>query len=141
MTMKHSLRFGAAWPMYFLFIASASFILACVFLFASWLAFVVGSRAETTCVVPDVSGVGVALAHGKFVDIINGSGSFSFGLICFSWILSIGVCVLLCHRFVSVLQLARIKNGPESPVNDKALQSNIDTTSELSSSNANNSPK
>jgi len=63
-------------------------LLAWVLLLASWASFasIIGKDAE--CKVEAESRKGAVIASGKFGDIINGSGSYTYGVVCGSWLLA-----------------------------------------------------
>merc|ERR1712224_761589 len=71
-----------------LFASLASWLLAWVLLLASWASFasIIGKDAE--CKVEAESRQGAVIASGKFGDIINGGGSYTYGYVCGSWVLS-----------------------------------------------------
>lgn len=74
-----------------------------VFLFASWTVFEGHFGEQATCIVPDLSGVGVVTVTGAFKDITDGGGSYSFYFVVLAWALSTIMIAFLAHRVVSDL--------------------------------------
>jgi len=65
----------------------AFWALAWVFLLASWSTFASTISMDAECLVGAESGTGVVKAIGKFGDIINGSGSYTFAFVICAWLL------------------------------------------------------
>lgn len=98
--------------------ALANWLLMWIFSFVSWLHYVTVSEEKTTCMVEDVSGTGAVLATGAFKDIAG--GSYTFGYMVGSWVLSLGVIIAISARLLNAQPF--VPKGPtesESPVVEK----------------------
>jgi membrane associated rhomboid family serine protease len=95
------------------------------FLFVSWTVFQSSMGDKATCIVPDMSGVGVVTATGAFKDITDGGGSYSFYSVIISWAVSTVMIGLLAHRVVSDIE-AQKQTGTEAqkPTGQKAVEAN-----------------
>jgi hypothetical protein len=71
-----------------LFASLASWILAWILLLVSWAVFASTIGKDAECKVEAESGTGIVIASGKLGDIINGSGSYTFGFVIGAWLLS-----------------------------------------------------
>jgi len=97
-----------------LLVSLASWALAWILLLASWAVFAgtVGKDAE--CKVEAESRKGVVIAVGKFGDIINSSGSYTFGVVIGSWLLSVVPIVLISLRIKEQKQTSGYGKGISS---------------------------
>jgi len=72
------------------------FVAAWIFLLASWATFASTIGANASCIVEADSKNGAVIASGKFGDIINGSGSYTFGFVLGAWmLLSVTISLVL----------------------------------------------
>lgn len=71
----------------FLHASLASFVVAWLALLIGWWAFAAATDQSATCVVQDVSKTGAVRATGRFGDIINEGGSYTFGFVIGAWLL------------------------------------------------------
>jgi hypothetical protein len=81
-----------------LFASLASWILAVVLLLVSWAVFASTIGKDAECKVEAESGKGIVIASGKLGDIINGSGSYTFGFVIGAFLLSGLPTVLVATR-------------------------------------------
>jgi len=79
----------------------ASWVLACFLLLASWATFAGSLGKDAVCKVEAESLKGAVLAHGKFADITNG-GSYTYGFVIGSWLLSVAPISLIALRIKDV---------------------------------------
>merc|ERR1711990_60540 len=82
----------------YLFVSLGFWALAWVLLLASWASFASILGKDASCKVEAESAQGVVLANGKFGDIINGSGSYTYGFVIGSWICTSVVILLIGLR-------------------------------------------
>jgi len=85
-----------------------------ILLLASWAVFASTTGKDAECKVEAESGKGVVIASGKFGDIINGSGSYTFGYVIGAWLMS-GLPIALIA--------VRIKDLPDSKEKEVAHDS------------------
>lgn len=92
----------------------ASLVLSWILLLASWASFMSMMGQSTTCYIQNDNAEGIIAAKGKFGDIINGSGSYTYYYVIGAWLvltLVIGVVIL------RVFEERRLpKPGQEVPV-------------------------
>jgi len=85
----------------------AFFVLAWVTLLASWASFASTGSADASCIVEDENSPNQAvIATGKFADIINGQGSYTFGFVIGAWIVLFVTIPLLAIRIQSTRSAA-----------------------------------
>lgn len=78
--------------------AAALLALAWVLLLASWATFASALGQDTTCYIQDDQNDGIVAAKGKFGDIINDSGSYTYYYVILAWVLITLVIGLVCLR-------------------------------------------
>merc|ERR1719253_858066 len=76
----------------------ANFSVGWICLLVSWAMFAGAVNNKATCTVMDASKTGLVVASGNFGDIINASGSYSFNMVIFSWILTTLVIGVIAQR-------------------------------------------
>jgi sodium-dependent phosphate cotransporter len=100
----------------------AFFALAWIFLLASWAAFAgsIGQDAECIVEAETTGKKGVVKAIGKFGDIINGGGSYTFAFVIASW------CLLPVPMALIALRIRDVQKGPKTAYSaeNKADESN-----------------
>jgi len=82
----------------YLFVSLGFWALAWVLLLASWASFASILGKDASCKVEAESAQGIVLANGKFGDIINGNGSYTYGFVIGSWICTSVVILLIGLR-------------------------------------------
>jgi len=93
----------------------ASFSTAWIALLVSWSVFASLLSSEVQCRLMDASAQGAVVAHGKFGDIIQASGSFGYGFVVGSWVLMTLVVVVIGHRvFLGVQQRKMLADAEQS---------------------------
>jgi len=85
-----------------LFGAAGSFAACWLFLLSSFGVFASALGADAECKVMDASGTGAVIATGKFGDIIEDGGSFSYNFLIYSWLLTMVILAAIIHRIVTV---------------------------------------
>jgi hypothetical protein len=84
--------------------ASGGFFgLTSVFLLASWAVFAGVAKKDSRCIVEADSQKGAVLAHGKFGEIINGTGSYTYAVVIGAWLLLFVPIVLIGQRIKDVM--------------------------------------
>jgi len=76
----------------------ANFSAGWICLLISWAMFNSAVNTKATCTVMDASKTGVVVATGNFGDIINASGSYSYGMVIASWVLTTLVIGVIAQR-------------------------------------------
>jgi sodium-dependent phosphate cotransporter len=110
-----------------LFASLAFWAIAWMFLLASWAVFA-GSLSKTAvCKVEAESGQGAVIATGKFGDIINNSGSYTFGYVIGAWLLSTVPIILIVLR---INELRKPKQGEAEPKQGEAEPSTKEVVSQ-----------
>ena len=89
-------------------ISCGLFSLAWVMLLASWTTFAGTISKDTTCIVEAESRTGAVMASGKFGDIINGSGSYTFGFVIGCWLLLPVTIALVAMRIRAVMSQEKL---------------------------------
>jgi len=109
-----------------LLVSLATWVLAWILLFASWAVFAGAVGKDAECKVEAESKKGVVIAVGKFGDIINESGSYTYGVVIGSWLLSVVPIVLISLR-VKDRTMSKSMDAPQeqswSPANEVAPDS------------------
>jgi hypothetical protein len=93
--VTHSIKFEYR---LILFASLAFWALAWVLLLASFAVFAGTIGKDTECKVEAESKQGAVIAQGKFGDIINGGGSYTYGFVIGSWLLTFVPIVLIALR-------------------------------------------
>jgi hypothetical protein len=81
-----------------LFISLAFWVIAWILLLASWAVFAGSLGKNAVCKVEAESKKGAVIATGKFGDIINLSGSYTFAVVIGAWLLSFAPITLILFR-------------------------------------------
>jgi len=95
--------------------------IAFILLFASWTVFAGTLGKEAVCKVEAESLEGAVLAKGKFGEISNG-GSYTYGFVIGSWLLSVVPITLIYLRIRDVLKAKREADAPQMPEEVKTTQ-------------------
>jgi hypothetical protein len=82
----------------YLFVSLGFWAVAWVFLLASWAAFASTLVKDASCKVEAESAQGIVIANGKFGDIVNGNGSYTYGFVIGCWICTSVVISLIGLR-------------------------------------------
>lgn len=85
----------------FLLGAAVSFGACWVFLLAAWVVFANALGVDVECKIMAQSGKGAVIAVGKFGDIVEAGGSFSYHFIVCSWVLSLVILAILIQRIAT----------------------------------------
>jgi sodium-dependent phosphate cotransporter len=87
--------------------ASCGFFgLASIFLLASWAVFAGIKNKDSKCIVEADSNKGAVYAHGKFGEIINDAGSYTYGVVIGAWLLLFVPITLIVFRIKDVMMPA-----------------------------------
>jgi len=81
-----------------LVLSLASYVFAWAAMLVSWTTFAGATNTHATCIVEDESGAGAVMASGRFGDITNGNGSYTFGFVIGAWLLSVVTIALIALR-------------------------------------------
>lgn len=102
------------------FASFALWVLASVLLLASWAVFTSTLGKDAQCKVEAESGKGVVVAAGRFSDIINESGSFTYGFVIGSWLVAFIPIVLIALRIndISTKKLVDEVDSTKKPVEE-----------------------
>jgi len=111
-----------------LYASLALFSIAWVLLLVSWIIFTAAVGGDVECIVLDVSTTGAVVATGKFGDIINERGSYSYGFVIGSWIFVTFIIAGLIQRAVFERNKQKQSSGSASPA-EPPLVSAPDTKS------------
>ena len=84
-------------------------------LLASWATFASTMRSDAECIVEAESKKGAVIAVGKFGDIINGSGSYTFGYVIGAWLLDFVTIALISLRIKDVKSKGSNVSASEPP--------------------------
>merc|ERR1712232_480889 len=103
-----------------LFISLAFWIIAWTFLLASWAVFAGSLGKNAVCKVEAESGKGAVVATGKFGDIINLSGSYTFAVVIGARLLSSVPITLILFR-INGLRAVK-QQGDSEPMQDSKLE-------------------
>jgi len=81
-----------------LLMGATSLVLSWVLLLASWATFASMMGQSTTCYIESDHAEGIIAAKGKFGDIINGSGSYTYYYVIGAWVVLTLVLGVVIHR-------------------------------------------
>jgi len=81
-----------------LLMGATSLVLSWVMLLASWATFASMMGQSTTCYIESDHAEGIVAAKGKFGDIINGSGSYTYYYVIGAWVVLTLVLGVVIHR-------------------------------------------
>jgi hypothetical protein len=96
----------------------ALFAFAWIMLLASWTAFAGTIGKDAKCIVEADSNKGAVIASGKFGDIINDAGSYTFGFVIGAWLLlSVTITLVL-------LRIKDINTAKAPPVKEEEPEVN-----------------
>lgn len=107
-----------------LIVSCLFFMLSWVLLTASWATFARTISKDAECIVGAESGKGVVKARGRFGDIINGHGSYTFGFVVGAWCLVLVPITLIVLRIRANCRMPPLavddsnKNKPAEPATE-----------------------
>jgi len=103
----------------FLMSSVASFAACWLFLLCSFAVFASALGSDAECLVMHESGNGAVIATGKFGDILERAGSYSYDFIIISWVLTMAILAILVHRVAT----RRVKpSAPEAAEAPRAAE-------------------